>query len=116
MNIETTRITRLLVAISLASLAGCGGDAATTTTDIEKVNPTEPVSDWRMVWNDEFDSTSIDTNKWNFELNCAGGGNNEKQCYTDSEENAVTTQTLLMAALKCVQSCLRVKVAGQLFG
>ena len=88
MNIETTRITRLLVAISLASLAGCGGDAATTTTDIEKVNPTEPVSDWRMVWNDEFDSTSIDTNKWNFELNCAGGGNNEKQCYTDSEENA----------------------------
>ncbi|WP_064663765.1 glycoside hydrolase family 16 protein [Pseudoalteromonas sp. MQS005] len=88
MNIETTRITRLLAAISLASLAGCGGDAATTTTDIEKVNPTEPVSDWRMVWNDEFDSTSIDTNKWNFELNCAGGGNNEKQCYTDSEENA----------------------------
>ena len=88
MNIETTRITRLLAAISLASLAGCGGDAATTTTDIEKVNPTEPVSDWRMVWNDEFDSTSIDTNKWNFELNCAGGGNNEKQCYTDSEQNA----------------------------
>ncbi|MDN3488366.1 MULTISPECIES: glycoside hydrolase family 16 protein [unclassified Pseudoalteromonas] len=88
MNIETTRITRLLAAISLASLAGCGGDAATTTTDIEKVSPTEPVSDWRMVWNDEFDSTSIDTNKWNFELNCAGGGNNEKQCYTDSEENA----------------------------
>ncbi|SFT61010.1 Glycosyl hydrolases family 16 [Pseudoalteromonas sp. DSM 26666] len=88
MNIKTTRITRLLAAISLASLAGCGGDAATTTTDIEKVNPTEPVSDWRMVWNDEFDSTSIDTNKWNFELNCAGGGNNEKQCYTDSEENA----------------------------
>ena len=88
MNIETTRITRLLAAISLASLAGCGGDAATTTTDIEKVNPTEPVSDWRMVWSDEFDSTSIDTNKWNFELNCAGGGNNEKQCYTDSEENA----------------------------
>ena len=88
MNIETTRITRILAAISLASLAGCGGDAATTTTDIEKVNPTEPVSDWRMVWSDEFDSTSIDANKWNFELNCAGGGNNEKQCYTDSEENA----------------------------
>ncbi len=87
MNIETTRITRILAAISLASLAGCGGDAATTTTDIEKVNPTEPVSDWRMVWNDEFDSTSIDANKWNFELNCAGGGNNEKQCYTDSEQN-----------------------------
>ncbi|WP_372761399.1 family 16 glycosylhydrolase [Pseudoalteromonas sp.] len=88
MTIRTTYTTRLLAAISLASLAGCGGDAATTKTDIEKVNPTEPVSDWRMVWSDEFDTTSIDTNKWNFEVNCAGGGNNEKQCYTDSGQNA----------------------------
>lgn len=87
MNIETTRITRLLAAISLASLAGCGGDAA-TTSNFEKVDPAQPVSDWQMVWSDEFDGTSIDTNKWNFELNCAGGGNNEKQCYTDSEQNA----------------------------
>ncbi|MGE6448607.1 family 16 glycosylhydrolase [Pseudoalteromonas tetraodonis] len=87
MNIETTRITRLLAAISLATLAGCGGDAA-TTSNFEKVDPAQPVSDWQMVWSDEFDGTSIDTNKWNFELNCAGGGNNEKQCYTDSEENA----------------------------
>ena len=87
MNIETTRITRLLAAISLASLAGCGGDAA-TTSNFEKVDPAQPVSDWQMVWSDEFDGTSIDANKWNFELNCAGGGNNEKQCYTDSEENA----------------------------
>jgi beta-glucanase (GH16 family) len=87
MNIETTRITRLLAAISLATLAGCGGDAA-TTSNFEKVDPAQPVSDWQMVWSDEFDGTSIDANKWNFELNCAGGGNNEKQCYTDSEENA----------------------------
>lgn len=87
MNIETTRITRLLAAISLASLAGCGGDAATTSI-LKKVDPAQPVSDWQMVWSDEFDGTSIDTNKWNFELNCAGGGNNEKQCYTDSEQNA----------------------------
>ena len=95
MNIETTRITRLLAAISLASLAGCGGDAATTNTNTEVVNSSEPVSDWRMVWNDEFDGTSIDTNKWNFELNCAGGGNNEKQCYTDNEENAFIKDGML---------------------
>jgi beta-glucanase (GH16 family) len=94
MNIETTHITRLLAAISLVTLAGCGGDAA-TTSNFEKVNPTEPVSDWRMVWNDEFDSSAIDTNKWNYEVNCAGGGNNEKQCYTDSDENAFIKDGML---------------------
>lgn len=94
MNIETTHITRLLAAISLASLAGCGGDAA-TTSNFDKVDVTAPVSDWQMVWNDEFDTSSIDANKWNFELNCDGGGNNEKQCYTDNEENAFVKDGIL---------------------
>jgi len=87
MNIEKTHIARLLAAISLASLAGCGGDSA-TTSNFENIDASEPVSDWQLVWSDEFDGSAIDTNKWNFELNCDGGGNNEKQCYTDNEENA----------------------------
>ncbi len=68
-------------------LTGCGGDI-TTKTDVNAVDPTVPVSDWQLVWSDEFDGTSIDTKKWNFEVNCDGGGNQEKQCYTDSPENA----------------------------
>lgn len=87
MNIEKTHIARLLAAISLASLAGCGGDSA-TTSNFENIDASEPVSDWQLVWSDEFEDSAIDTNKWNFELNCDGGGNNEKQCYTDNEENA----------------------------
>lgn len=83
----TTKVSRLVAAISMTMLFGCGGSAE-TKSDFTKVDPQEPVSDWQMVWSDEFDGTSIDTNKWNFELNCAGGGNNEKQCYTDSEQNA----------------------------
>lgn len=43
---------------------------------------------WKMVWNDEFDSPSIDRAKWGFDVNCWGGGNDERQCYTDSARNA----------------------------
>jgi len=43
---------------------------------------------YRQVWSDEFDGTAIDTSKWQFEVNCDGGGNNELQCYTAREQNA----------------------------
>ncbi|MBB1442112.1 family 16 glycosylhydrolase [Pseudoalteromonas sp. NZS71] len=94
MNIETTHITRILAAISLVTLAGCGGDSA-TKSNFENVDASEPVSDWQMVWSDEFEGSAIDTNKWNYELNCDGGGNNEKQCYTDSEQNAFIADGVL---------------------
>lgn len=81
------QLSALTAVLMAAGLAGCGGDVA-TNTDVNAVNPTEPVSDWQLVWSDEFDGNSIDRNKWTHEVNCAGGGNNEKQCYTDSAENA----------------------------
>jgi beta-glucanase (GH16 family) len=43
---------------------------------------------WKLVWNDEFNGTEIDTTKWSWETNCWGGGNNELQCYTDRPDNA----------------------------
>lgn len=44
--------------------------------------------DWQLVWADEFEGTKIDRNKWGFEVDCWGGGNNERQCYTASARNA----------------------------
>ena len=41
---------------------------------------------WQLVWSDEFDGDSLDTTKWNYEEDCWGGGNNERQCYTDKTE------------------------------
>ncbi len=43
---------------------------------------------WQLVFADEFDGTVIDDSKWAFEVNCWGGGNNEKQCYVDDPDNA----------------------------
>ena len=38
-------------------------------------------SDWRLVWQDEFDGKTLDLSKWEFEVNAQGGGNNELQYY-----------------------------------
>lgn len=43
---------------------------------------------WRLVWADEFDGTAIDGTKWQHEINCWGGGNNELQCYVDAAKNS----------------------------
>ncbi len=43
---------------------------------------------WSLVWSDEFDTGKIDRSKWNFDVDCWGGGNEERQCYTDSQRNA----------------------------
>ncbi len=86
MNKAATHTTRALAALSLAVLTGCGGSA--TETDVTTTEVSAPASNWVMVWEDDFSGENIDTSKWNYEINCAGGGNNEKQCYTDSSDNA----------------------------
>jgi beta-glucanase (GH16 family) len=78
----------------------CGGDqanqrwaftpAGTTTTD-----PTPPPSGWRLVWQDEFDGNAVDGNKWGFEVNGGGGGNNELQYYTARSQNAYVANGVL---------------------
>ncbi len=56
---------------------------------------------WKLVWQDEFNGSGIDLTKWQFEVNCFGGGNDEKQCYTDRPSNAFVEQGVLnIIALK----------------
>jgi beta-glucanase (GH16 family) len=42
---------------------------------------------WALVWSDEFDGTKLDRTKWRPEKSCWGGGNEERQCYTDRQKN-----------------------------
>lgn len=43
---------------------------------------------WTLVWSDEFDGTGIDGDRWGFDVDCWGGGNDERQCYTRSDRNS----------------------------
>ena len=56
---------------------------------------------WDMIWNDEFDSESINLNNWNFEVWWPGQVNNEKQAYTSSTNNArLENDNLVITALR----------------
>lgn len=90
-TIKATPLTALVLAVGLS---GCGGDVK-TNSDFTAVNPSQPVTDWKLVWSDDFTGTSIDRRKWTFEIDCRGGGNQEKQCYTDSPENAFVSDGTL---------------------
>lgn len=50
---------------------------------------------WALVWSDEFDGNRIDAAKWSLAVDCWGGGNNERQCYTASGANAAVSDGML---------------------
>lgn len=56
---------------------------------------------WKLVWSDEFSGSAIDRTKWGFDVDCWGGGNDERQCYRDDYANAsVEGGKLVIAARK----------------
>jgi beta-glucanase (GH16 family) len=84
------RITMLMIFSALLLIqftTGCSKNDAAPTSVI----PSDSVAQlpgWTLVWNDEFNGTSIDLNKWNYEVNGDGGGNNELQYYTARPQNS----------------------------
>ena len=69
---------RNLLLAAVAAGAGCTAAYADT-------NPAP--TGWKLVWADEFDGTELDRTKWKPEQSCWGGGNFERQCYTDRSKN-----------------------------
>jgi beta-glucanase (GH16 family) len=56
---------------------------------------------WKLVWNDEFNGSSISPANWGFQVNGDGGGNNELQYYTNRDTNAsVEGGALVIRALR----------------
>lgn len=82
---------------------GCGSEedspnplppVANADTVIADVSEPEVINydEWNLVWSDEFEEPTIDSEKWSFQIgngcpNLCGWGNNELQYYTDREEN-----------------------------
>lgn len=60
-------------------------------------------TNWNLVWNDEFDGTSLNASNWTAEIGTGSGGwgNNELQYYTNRTQNLqVTGGNLAITALK----------------
>lgn len=54
-----------------------------------------PYGNWNIVWSDEFNGPSIDTNTWTFDLGTGGWGNNELEDYTSRTNNAYVANGFL---------------------
>lgn len=68
----------------------------TACASAEPVASPVPVSEWVLVWQDEFDGSEIDRTKWIFDIGGHGWGNNEWQFYTDRPENARIENRMLV--------------------
>ncbi len=114
-----TRLRHLLLAAAAGCvLVGCAGGGGSSspqpTQQVPPQPPPPPTSglptpaaapsgpdylpagrDWQLVWSDEFEGTELDRAKWTPEESCWGGGNNERQCYTDREDNVQIVNGLL---------------------
>lgn len=84
----------------LASMAACAVIAGCAATDapVEVGVPGE--GQWKLVWSDEFEGSSLDSAKWKPEQSCWGGGNNERQCYTGREDNVSVEDGVLKLKAK----------------
>lgn len=79
-------IAGLLKAGALTTALLLSGRAAEAPADAPVLAPLEGAG-WELAWADEFDGDTLDRAKWTPEVSCWGGGNNERQCYTDRPQN-----------------------------
>jgi len=92
-----SKILLMVLTIISISFASCNKDE-----EVNNPNDTIPeIPGYTLVWNDEFDGQYINPNKWSWEINGDGGGNNELQYYTGSSVNSfVNNGKLIIKAIK----------------
>ena len=82
---------------SVEQTASSSSDAPApeSSSSSEAVTSSESVSPY--LWSDEFEGSTIDTDKWTFEIGTGAGGwgNNEWEYYTDRSENAFIKDGIL---------------------
>src|SRR5439155_12185230 len=76
------------------------------TSFVASSTSSQPASEWKLTWADEFDGKEIDRTKWDFDLGngffnydanvwISGWGNNELQYYTREPDNAFVQDGML---------------------
>lgn len=78
--------------------------ADSSESSSETVNSEE--EGYKLVWSDEFDGTSLDTSKWEYQIGDGsnygiwGWGNNEQQYYTNGQNARIDNGVLIISAKK----------------
>lgn len=86
---------RALIGCAVLALGGCS-EAREAGAPESVVVATVDGAEWELVWSDEFEGSELDRTKWKPEESCWGGGNDERQCYTDRSENIEIADGLLL--------------------
>ena len=68
-------VSKVILSIIVSALLGVGASLAASSPQ------------YRVTWQDDFEGESLDRERWSPEVSCWGGGNKERQCYTDRDEN-----------------------------
>lgn len=86
----------LAASISLAGTVAFAEEAPQSSLS----NP----ENWELVWADEFNGDAVDRSKWNFDVDCWGGGNDERQCYTTLPTNVGVVDGRLLVIAQIQQA------------
>ncbi|MBO6534778.1 MAG: glycoside hydrolase family 16 protein [Balneolaceae bacterium] len=83
--------------ILLIVVAGIFSNACTNNeSNMKSEKSSEEQSEWNLVWADEFDGETLNSEYWNRQVVRAGRFNDEWQRYTDSEKNAHVEDGILI--------------------
>ncbi|HYF62738.1 MAG TPA: discoidin domain-containing protein [Herpetosiphonaceae bacterium] len=63
-----------------------------TTPPTATPSPTAPAG-WNLVWSDEFNQAAVNTANWSFIVSGEGGGNNERQYYTNGQNASIVADS-----------------------
>lgn len=86
--------------VGLLLQGSCREPVKTEKKDISPDTIQAPAG-YQLVWHDEFNDSTVNLQKWTFEVNAHGGGNNELQYYTDRSINCyLQNGTLTIQALQ----------------
>lgn len=84
---ETSVSTELTTTTAVESETEETTEATTTTVETTQERPTDPAAfEYSLVWEDNFDGDTLNTDDWNYELHQPGWVNNELQYYVNDED------------------------------